>query len=237
MQIFPHCAAKSPQSCPTLCDPLDGSLPGSPVPGILQARILEWVAISFSNAWMWKVKVKLLSCVQLLATPWTAAYQAPPSMGFSRQEYCVIMHMYILFTAEPFCFHGVSLNFYLLDFLSTHHQFIYKCFVRNLNLFSMFKHLSISLQLISFSLEVSLWSFLTPCSNMYWLLHGPAAHLFSWNCYSMQVHVVNTQWVPTNRNVWVWSRERFIARPCKEMGGLWPQTPWTPQRDLSEHFF
>ena len=79
-------AAKSPQSCPTLCDPTDGSPPGSPVPGILQARTLEWVAISFSNAWKWKVKMKLLSHVRLLATPWTAAYQAPPSMGFSRQE-------------------------------------------------------------------------------------------------------------------------------------------------------
>ena len=70
-----------------LCHPIDGSPPGSPVPGILQARTLEWVAISFSNAWKWKVKVKLLSRAQLLATPWTAAYQAPPSMGFSRQEY------------------------------------------------------------------------------------------------------------------------------------------------------
>ena len=81
-------AAKSLQSCPTLCDPKDGSPPGSPVPGILQARTLEWVAISFSNAWKWKVKVKSLSRVQLLVTPWTAAYQAPPSMGFSRQDNC-----------------------------------------------------------------------------------------------------------------------------------------------------
>ena len=80
-------AAKSLQSCPTLCDPRDGSPPGSPVPGIPQARTLEWVAISFSNEWKWKVKGKLLSRVRLLATPWTAAYQAPPSMGFSRQEY------------------------------------------------------------------------------------------------------------------------------------------------------
>ena len=80
-------AAKSLQSCLTLCDPVDGSPPGSPVPGILQARTLEWVAISFSNAWKWEVKVKLLSRVWLLATPWTAAHQAPPSMGFSRQEY------------------------------------------------------------------------------------------------------------------------------------------------------
>ena len=79
--------AKSLQSCPTLCDPRDGSPPGPAVPGILQARTLEWVAISFSNAWKWKVKVKSLSHVRLLATPWTAAYQAPPSMGFSRQEY------------------------------------------------------------------------------------------------------------------------------------------------------
>ena len=80
-------AAKLLQSYPTLCDPIDSSQPGSPVPGILQARMLEWVAISFSSAWNWKVKVKSLSRVWPLATPWTAAYQAPPSMGFSRQEY------------------------------------------------------------------------------------------------------------------------------------------------------
>ena len=79
--------AKSCQSCPTLYDPIDGSPPGSPVPGILQARTPEWVAISFSNAWKWKVKGKSLSHVRLFATPWTAAYQAPLSMGFSRQEY------------------------------------------------------------------------------------------------------------------------------------------------------
>ena len=90
--LFPkYCsAAKLLQSCPTLCDPREGSPPGSPVPGILQARTLEWVAISFSNVWKWKVKVKSLSPVRLLATPWTAAYQAPPSMGFSRQEYCLL---------------------------------------------------------------------------------------------------------------------------------------------------
>ena len=82
-----HAAAKSLQSCPTLCSPIDGSPPGSPVPGILQARTLEWVAISFSNAWQWKVKVKMLSRIRLLAAPWTAAHQAPPSMRFSRQEY------------------------------------------------------------------------------------------------------------------------------------------------------
>ena len=95
-------AAELLQLCPTLCDPIDGSPPGSPIYGILQARILEWVAISFSNAWKWKVKVKSPSRVRLLATPWTAAHQAPPSMGFSRQEYwsgvplpsplCTIIH-------------------------------------------------------------------------------------------------------------------------------------------------
>ena len=79
--------AKSLQSCPTLCDLIDGSSPGSHVPGILQARTLEWVVISFSNAWKWEVKVKSLNRVRLLATPWTATHQAPPSMGFSRQEY------------------------------------------------------------------------------------------------------------------------------------------------------
>jgi len=79
--------AKSLQSCPTLCDPIDGSPPGSAIPGILQARTLEWVAIFFLNAWKWKVKVKLLSRVRLFTTPWTAAYQASPPMGFSRQEY------------------------------------------------------------------------------------------------------------------------------------------------------
>ena len=92
VSVWVAAAAKSHQSCPTLCDPIDGSPPGFPVPGILQARTLEWVAISFSNAWKWKVKVKSLSCARLLATPWTAAYQAPPSMGFSRQELGVGCH-------------------------------------------------------------------------------------------------------------------------------------------------
>ena len=87
LQLSHAAAAKSLQSCLTLCDPIDGSPPGSAVPGILQARTLEWLAISFSNACKWKMKVKLLSRVWLFATPWTAAYQAPPSMGFSRQEY------------------------------------------------------------------------------------------------------------------------------------------------------
>jgi len=87
-------AAKSLQSCPTLLDTIDGSPPGSPIPWILQARTLEWVAISFSNAWKWKVKVKSLSHVWLLVTPWTAAYQVLPSVGFSRQEYWSVVPFY-----------------------------------------------------------------------------------------------------------------------------------------------
>ena len=85
--LYNAAPAKSLQSCPTLCDPIDGSPSVSPIPGILQARTLEWVVISFSNAWKWKVKVKSHSRVRLFVTPWTVAYQAPPSMGFSRQEY------------------------------------------------------------------------------------------------------------------------------------------------------
>ena len=80
-------AAKSLQSCPTLCNPIDSSPPGFPVPGILQARTLEWVAISFSNAEKLKVKVKSLSHVRLFSTPWTAVHQAPLSVGLSRQKY------------------------------------------------------------------------------------------------------------------------------------------------------
>ena len=85
-------AAKSLQSCPTLCDPIDGSPPDSPVPGILQARTMEWVAIAFSNAWKWKVKVKSVSYVRLFMTPRTAGYQAPPPMGLSGKNTGVGCH-------------------------------------------------------------------------------------------------------------------------------------------------
>ena len=131
--------AKLRQSCPTLCDPIDDSPPGSSVPGILQARTLEWVAISFSNAWKWKVKVKSLSPVQLLATPWTAAHQAPLSMGFSRQEYWTGVplpfkslelpyNLYPLTTFTHFSTHPQSLplatinllHFYKFSFISFH---------------------------------------------------------------------------------------------------------------------
>ena len=87
LRLFTAAAAKSLQLCPTLCDPIDGSPPRSSVPGILQPRKLEWVAISFSNAWKWKVKVKSLSLARFLETSWTAAYQAPLSVEFSRKEY------------------------------------------------------------------------------------------------------------------------------------------------------
>ena len=101
-------AAKSLQSCPTLCDPMDCSLLGFSVHEILQARTLEWVAISFSNAWKWKVKVKSLNRVWLLVTPWTAAHQAPPSMGFSGQRtgvgcHCLLPKRYLLAFINPVC--------------------------------------------------------------------------------------------------------------------------------------
>ena len=110
------CYAKSLQSCPTLCDSTDSSPRGSPIPGILQARTLEWVAIAFSNEWKWKVKVKSLSRVWLLSIPWTAAYQAPPSMGFSRQKYWsgVPLPSYYLKNAHIVLFGVVFLFFFFL---------------------------------------------------------------------------------------------------------------------------
>ena len=115
-------AAKSLQSCPTLCDPIDSSASGSAVPGILQARSLEWVAISFSIAWKWKVKVKSLSRIRLVATPWTVAHQAPPSMGFSSQEYWsglplpslgqILLHKdYIILPSQLHCMKVPSVQF------------------------------------------------------------------------------------------------------------------------------
>ena len=112
---FLAAAAKSLRLRQTLCNPIEGSPSGSPVPGILQARTLEWVAISFSNSWKWKVKVKSLSRIQLLATPRTAAYQAPPSTGFSRQK----------------CWNGLPLPF--LIFLTDTTDTLVTCFLRILN--------------------------------------------------------------------------------------------------------
>jgi len=114
-----HAAAKLLQSCPTLYDPRDSSPPGSPVPGILQARTLEWVAISFSNAWKWKVKVKSLSYVRLLVTPWTAAYQAPPSMGFATQEY---------WSGLPLPSPHLCISIYIYDTYICIHISIYCCY-------------------------------------------------------------------------------------------------------------
>ena len=100
-------AAKSLQSCPTLCDPIDGSPPGSPVPGILQASTLEWVAISFSNAWKWRVKVKSLSRVRLFTTPWTAAHQAPQSVGFLNVLLLFKWPRYTVSTMSSTCCHCI----------------------------------------------------------------------------------------------------------------------------------
>ena len=104
-------AAQSLQSCPTLCDPRDGSPPGSPVPGILQARTLEQVAISFSNAWKWKMKVKSLSQVWFLATPWTAVYQAPPSMDSPGKNTGVGCHCFLLHYSQANSFLASTMNF------------------------------------------------------------------------------------------------------------------------------
>ena len=101
--------------CPTLCDPIDSSTPGSTIPGILQARILEWVVISFSNACKLKVKVKSLSCVRLLATPWTAAYQAPPSMGFPGKSTGVGCHCFLqLLTSVNQILYNLRMNINVL---------------------------------------------------------------------------------------------------------------------------
>ena len=107
-------AANSLQLCLTLCDPMDSSSPDSPVHGILQARTLEWVAI-FSNAWKWKLKVKSLSRIWLLVTPWTAAHQAPLSMGFSRQEYWVGCHCLLRFSLFLIPHTQVSFTIYLIS--------------------------------------------------------------------------------------------------------------------------
>ena len=115
-------AAKSLQSCPTLCNPIDGNPPGSPVPGILQARTLEWVAISFSNAWKWKVKVKSLSRVLPSATPWAAAFQAPPSMGFSRQEYWSGVPLPSFLDLQSVCFFYFSFLSSVCSWFSLHSE-------------------------------------------------------------------------------------------------------------------
>ena len=139
--IYAATAAKSLQSCPTLCDPINSSPQGSAIPGILQARTLEWVAISFSNAWKWKVKVKLLSHVWLLVTPWTAAYQAPLPMGFSKQEYwmgchCLlrvpyipwyisIIHIHDIYPLYTKIFHNIYYMYNNVYTIYTYHKIYY----------------------------------------------------------------------------------------------------------------
>ena len=119
-----HAAAKSLQSCPTLCDPIDSSPPGSPVPGILQARTLEWVAISSSNAWKWKVKVKSLSCVHLFGTPRTAAYQAPPIHGIFQAR---VQEWVALAFSSRTWLNNFHFHLYVIDFV--HNT---KCFKKEL---------------------------------------------------------------------------------------------------------
>ena len=149
-------AAKSLRSCLTLCDPIGGSLPGSSIPGILQARVLEWVAISFSNAWKWKVEVKSLSRVWLLTTPWTVAHQAPPSMGFSRQEY---------WSGLPLPSPVLSPTQLLFSFaLATYHSPSYKFSTALWNASSMEKGTELSLCLL---VETWLsWKCCLPCRPM-----------------------------------------------------------------------
>ena len=118
-------AAKSLQSCLTLCDPIDSSPPASPIPGILHARTLEWVAISFCNAWKWKVKVKSLSHVRLLATPWTAANQGPPSTGFSRLVYAKFEVLITWSVIKPFL--GLPTSFLLLIINGIDFHLKYSC--------------------------------------------------------------------------------------------------------------
>ena len=136
-------AAKSRQSCPTLCDPIDGSPPGSPFPGILQARTLEWVAISFSSAWKWKVKVKSLSRVRLLAAPWTAAHQAPLSTGFSRQEYGVSIYSFLIHRIPLLllllicvdinsCLFRSGINMHLINVTSPFSCYLSRCYAQAL---------------------------------------------------------------------------------------------------------
>ena len=157
--------AKSLQSCLTLCDPINSSPPGSPVPGILQARTLEWVAISFSNACKWKVKVKLLSHVWPSATSWTAAFQAPPSMGFSRQEYWsgVPLPSPFIFKLNNVCslsfysltkYVSVLLIFSRLNFGVIKFLFFVYLFDFNLNFYYIFILLALSLVLFFYFLKV-----------------------------------------------------------------------------------
>ena len=148
--LFLLCYAKSLQSCPTLCDPIDSSPPGSPVPEILQARTLEWVAISFSSAWKWKVRVKLLSRVWPSATPWTAAYQGPLSMRFfqARVQGChCLLQLPLL---NVFLMSSASVRFllilsFIVPFLAWSVHLVYPVFLKKYLVFSILWFSSLSL--------------------------------------------------------------------------------------------
>ena len=154
-------------------------IPGSPVPGILQARTLEWVAISFSNAWKWKVKVKLLSRVQLLATPWTAASQAPPPMGFSRQEYWSWVplpspgeYIYVCIYVQCFCY-------FLVYFAFTRPHFLSGLLISPRPFFSS-KHFSLS-NLLHISL---IYCLVLPCRMYAAKGHGVCVCVWVYSYYS-----------------------------------------------------
>ena len=181
-------AARSLPSCPTLCDPIDSSPTGSTVPGILQTRTLEWISISFS-AWKWKVKVKSLSRVQLLATPWTAAYQAPPSMGFFRQEYgsglpmpslsvCIIYPLFWFLASSVRCWNYSSLT----SFLYVSNQDV-NLWISMIDYFERLARKPLSLKIYLPVVE-DLWYFLFPIWHIL-ILSAVTQTQKSWNVFSL----------------------------------------------------
>ena len=186
--LFAAAAAK-PHSL-TLCDTTDGSLPGSPVPGILQARTLEWVSISFSNAWKWKVKVKLLSRVQLLATPWTADYQAPLSMGFSRQEYWSGVPL-----SSPWCSLVIAFwIWYIIKFFYKILRFFFKIYIFLMERWLLYWILLFSVKSQHESakdihISPPFWTPLPPPSASH------PSRLIQSSCLSFLSHITNSHWL------------------------------------------
>ena len=176
------------QSCPTLCDPIDSSPTGSTIPGILQARTLEWVSISFSNAWQWKVKVKSLSRVRLLATPWTAAYQAPPSMGFFRQEYwsgLPLPSLSVCITYPLFWFLASSVRCWNYSSLTSFLCFQPRCKVMSIHDRLFWKTCQKATQLKNiFTCVEDLWYFLFPSWHIL-ILSSVMQTQKSWNVFSL----------------------------------------------------
>ena len=191
-------SAKSLQSCPTLCDPVDGSPPGSPIPGILQARTLEWVAISFSNAWKWKVKVKSLSRVP---RPFWTLFPILPNM--------LILHHLVSHPTEEVI---VSWNTYFIPFClssspwipilhrSTH--FVLSC--RSCILLSFFFNLSLCLV---FSLSDFHYSI---CQTTYFFFC-----IFSFAIYWLRLGFISanafSNWLLFTVSSSLWQRSVFLS--------------------------